>query len=220
MTLTDILRIVASATLSIGSGGAIVWALSSWLGRVWATRILEQDRAKYAREIEHLRAQYGRETEQLKTQLEKTVFVSRVHFETEFKALAEIWRNIADVRASISELRPIGPRMAQPDADEEAEFNKRFALYSKRFDELLKSVHYNSPFYSKDIHDQLVSLMKIANAEYVDLSVDGPRDQAWRKRGLQNRQEFMDGAEKVSDLIRERLHNLAVHVPHSAAEAV
>jgi len=32
---------------SLGGGGAIVVWLSSWLGKVWAARILEQDRRKY-----------------------------------------------------------------------------------------------------------------------------------------------------------------------------
>ena len=88
MSFLDALKIAGAALASIGSASAIVWALSSWLGKVWASRILEQDRVKYAREIEQLKAEYGREIEGLKTELEKTVFVSRIQFETEFKALA------------------------------------------------------------------------------------------------------------------------------------
>ena len=213
MSFLDALKIAGAALASIGSASAIMWALSSWLGKVWASRILEQDRVKYAREIEQLKAEYGREIEGLKTELEKTVFVSRIQFETEFKALADIWRNVADLRGSISELRPIGLHMVQRGVDENEAFNNRFREYARLLDGLLKSVHHNSPFYPEDIHAQLVALLQTANAEYVDCALDEPRDQEWRQRGIQNREEFMTAADRLSDLIRKRLRELAVYVP-------
>src|SRR2546429_226086 len=144
MSFLDALKIAGAALASIGSASAIVWALSSWLGKVWASRILEQDRVKYAREIEQLKAEYGRENEA---------------------------------------------------------FNNRFREYARLLDGLLKSVHHNSPFYPEDIHAQLVALLQTANAEYVDCALDEPRDQEWRQRGIQNREEFMTAADRLSDLI-------------------
>lgn len=40
---------------SLGGGGLFVFALSSWLGKVWATRIAETERARFAREFENYR---------------------------------------------------------------------------------------------------------------------------------------------------------------------
>jgi hypothetical protein len=49
---------LASAILTaIGSAGVLILALSSFLGKIWANRILEADRARYAREVEDFKRQ-------------------------------------------------------------------------------------------------------------------------------------------------------------------
>ena len=49
-----IIEIVGAVFLSLGGGVAIVFALSKWLGGIWAGRILENERAQLAREHELL----------------------------------------------------------------------------------------------------------------------------------------------------------------------
>lgn len=52
MTWDDVFKIIFSILASIGAGGAIVLALSSWLGKLWAQRILENERHKLSSELE------------------------------------------------------------------------------------------------------------------------------------------------------------------------
>jgi uncharacterized membrane protein len=49
MTLEDVLKISAAILASVGGAGIIVVGLSSFLGKVWANRIMESDRAKRSR---------------------------------------------------------------------------------------------------------------------------------------------------------------------------
>ena len=49
-----VLEIMGAALFSIGGGALVVFALSKWLGGVWANRILENERASLAREHELL----------------------------------------------------------------------------------------------------------------------------------------------------------------------
>ena len=42
---------------SFGGGGAIVLILSSWLGKVWANRLMTSEKAKYSQELETLKIQ-------------------------------------------------------------------------------------------------------------------------------------------------------------------
>lgn len=53
----DIFTSIGAVLFSILSGGGIVIALSSWLGKVWASRILEKDR----KELELLKEKYIKE---------------------------------------------------------------------------------------------------------------------------------------------------------------
>jgi len=58
---------------TLGGAGAIILGLSAWLGKVWANRLMEQDRAKHAADLEALRASLAqdnnRELEQMKHDL-------------------------------------------------------------------------------------------------------------------------------------------------------
>ena len=63
----DIWSIAAAVIAAVGGGGVLVIALSSWLGRVWAERILESDKAKYEKEFL-----------ELKTQLDRRLYVHNV----------------------------------------------------------------------------------------------------------------------------------------------
>lgn len=49
-------RIVVTALFSVGSGGALVVAVSSRLGKMWADRLMEKERDGYTRDLEKLRA--------------------------------------------------------------------------------------------------------------------------------------------------------------------
>jgi hypothetical protein len=74
MTFEETIKIASAVLLSIGSGGIIVFALSSWLGKVWANRIMDKERAAFERELAELKSKLEKENsqsvEKLKTDLE------------------------------------------------------------------------------------------------------------------------------------------------------
>lgn len=64
MNIEDIWIIAAAVITSLGGGALIVAVFSSWLGKVWASRILEKDRAKYQAEIEILKSDLNKSIHQ------------------------------------------------------------------------------------------------------------------------------------------------------------
>jgi hypothetical protein len=54
MSTTEILSIASALLVSLGGGGVIVIALSTWLGKLWASRILEQEKSA----LQHLYAEH------------------------------------------------------------------------------------------------------------------------------------------------------------------
>jgi hypothetical protein len=62
----------------------IVIGLAAWLGKVWAGRILEMDRAKYTTIMENILAD-------LRTRDTKELQVHRLQFEKEFEVYKELW---------------------------------------------------------------------------------------------------------------------------------
>lgn len=52
MSFEDALNLFTAGLVSIGGGGLVVFALSSWLGKVWAGRILREETHKLSVELE------------------------------------------------------------------------------------------------------------------------------------------------------------------------
>lgn len=52
MEWETVFKFVTAALASIGVGGGIIFALSSWLGKVWASRILGNEKHKLESELE------------------------------------------------------------------------------------------------------------------------------------------------------------------------
>src|SRR5262245_33897367 len=48
MNWTTLFEVVTATLMAIGSAGILLFALSSWLGKVWASRILEKERTELA----------------------------------------------------------------------------------------------------------------------------------------------------------------------------
>lgn len=63
MSVTAIFEVAGAVLVSVGGATVILFALSTWLGKVWANRIMQVDRAKYEKELEHLRSELRRTTD-------------------------------------------------------------------------------------------------------------------------------------------------------------
>ena len=66
MTPEQAWTIAGAVLTSLAGGAAIVLALSSWLARSWARRMLEEDRARYDAELDFVKRTYTHELEHLK----------------------------------------------------------------------------------------------------------------------------------------------------------
>ncbi len=55
MNWEESFMVVSSALGAVGGAGIVIVALSTWLSKVWANRILEADRSRYANAMEALK---------------------------------------------------------------------------------------------------------------------------------------------------------------------
>lgn len=52
MDWADVFKLITASIASIGVAGGLIFALSSWLGKVWARRILDREKNELDRELE------------------------------------------------------------------------------------------------------------------------------------------------------------------------
>ena len=81
----------------------LVFACAAWLGKIWANRILESDRAKYAQELERLKSGYLFDADRYRTSLKKSEFI----FQKEFEAATDL----------VALLKSVRPESNRPDMD-------------------------------------------------------------------------------------------------------
>ena len=103
MTLSDAYEIASAVLISVGGAAGILFVFSSWLGKVWAERILSKEKAKNAEDIEAFKKQLVLETESHKVRLKKSEHI----FAREFDAAS----------ALVALVRDISPRHRQPTMD-------------------------------------------------------------------------------------------------------
>lgn len=90
MRWEDILKIVATAIASVGGAGAIIWALSSFFGKMWANKILEKQKAEFQKDIEEYKNALSCELENVKATNEKLTYISKSQYDLEISSIKSL----------------------------------------------------------------------------------------------------------------------------------
>lgn len=199
-------------------GTATILGLSKWLGDVWLGRLLEKEKAKYAREIEQLKAEFAQELERYRTQLDRSIFVTRVHFETEFDAYKTVFGKLAEMRLQFGGLRPSTDIVPANDtkAAKLERLSQAVIKAQESFNDLITTSENLSPFYPAEIYEQILECQRIASLEINDIRTSSLDEFTlqWFGRGRQNLNQFMAAYSNVSTMIRDRISKLAL-VPNA-----
>lgn len=95
--MTKAIEIATAIIVSIGGAGAIILGLSSWLGKVWANRILEREKAEHSKEIENYKSRLELELQKYNYLNDKATHISKKQYEKEFQIYIDIWDSLTDL---------------------------------------------------------------------------------------------------------------------------
>ena len=161
---TEILKIVAGVIAALGGGCFIVVALSSWLGKVWANRLMAKETAKFREDLERLAKQ-----------LERKNYVSKVRFDAEFAMYRElIDKSIKMIEATL-DLHPNGVVYTSHEQRLPKEIQEnnveRFHVASEAYNAAYKVILQNAAFISLEMYEEFESLRKLClwyNGAFMD----------------------------------------------------
>src|SRR5579864_567750 len=136
------------------SGPLAVTGLSRWLGDVWLGRLIEKEKARYNREIESLKAGFAQDLEHYRAQLDRSVFVTRAHFEVELNAYKQLFDGLGQVRLAMASVRPFFEQSPQgeSDADKRKRLSERVDKLATAHDKTVEVTENLCPFYPADIY--------------------------------------------------------------------
>ncbi|MDO6707593.1 hypothetical protein [Photobacterium sp. 1_MG-2023] len=86
MDLSEVLGISAAILGTLGGGAGIIFGMSNWLGKVWANRLMEKEKAQYSKELESIKSSLLKDSESYKIKLKKSEFI----FEKQYEASSEL----------------------------------------------------------------------------------------------------------------------------------
>lgn len=81
--------------------------MASRLFRYGSDFLLERTKAKWNRELEAFKDRLNTEQRRYQAQLDRSIFMSRAHFDTEFQAIKEVHRCLSEVKVPFRNLFPI-----------------------------------------------------------------------------------------------------------------
>jgi hypothetical protein len=190
-SVSEVFEIAGAILVSVGGATAILFGFSSWLGKVWATRILDRERSKYSEQLEAI-----------KHRLELQLHSGKQVFDAEFAIYREVWAAASQLCAVT-----IGIRSGlAPSTLTEEEHKERYRQLQDALRTFELFVDSNKPFFAPEIYEALSRLQSLASAE---------NKRAMTNRGLSGidlGRDHMDGVvpvieatEDVCRLIRARL---------------
>ena len=101
MAISEVFGIAAAVITALGGGSAIVLALSSWIGKVWANRLMVQDRAKYEQALAKLQAELRHNSERELTNIKSDLDIFKEKHLRGHSDKIAIYRLAVDITAEI-----------------------------------------------------------------------------------------------------------------------
>ena len=201
---TDIVKIVAGVIAALGGGGAIVAWLSSWLGKVWANRLMIKETAKFREDLERLTKQ-----------LERKNYVSKVRFDAEFTMYQELIEKFMKMVDATLDCYPAAfvyvSANYKPTEDEKLEKNKeKLKIACKKHDVAYGIMLRSAAFISQEMYEKFEALRKLClyhNRAFMDYYclIDS---QTMREGNPEDFKTFM----KTPDEIRQKRDILLAHL--------
>lgn len=101
MAISEVFGIAAAVITALGGGSAIVLALSSWIGKVWANRLMVQDRANYEQALAKLQAELRHNSERELTNIKSNLDIFKEKHLRGHSDKIAIYRLAVDIIAEI-----------------------------------------------------------------------------------------------------------------------
>ena len=200
---------ISAAVGAVSGWGAFKWTVDSVKER-WMADV----RADYESQLEQLKSILQIEQKKLQAQLDRTVFVTKAQFDTEFSAVKDIYRYATEVWLAFQPIRPMYERRPAGQTREQRveEVQEQLKLLIDAFNGFSKEIEILRPFYAENLYAALVECRSAAAREIsqVQSSRDTLGDMEWYFQGDENRTVFTTAYAKTATLIRQRLDRLSV----------
>jgi hypothetical protein len=217
--MSEAWRIAGIILTSVAVWTALLYASLRWFSELFASKILEKDRRKYAEELERVKSELEHTRHELQARLDKTVYVHKMQWDVEFAAVSELWTKVTEVRFAFLRVRPVFDRGVASHTEWKDLVRERANALGETFNQTRMLLDTKTPFIPQQIFDAadlvLVTALKEAN-EVSMLDPDHDMRDYWT-RAETNKEELIQRINELARRIRERLAEVSLSDPKGAA---
>lgn len=166
MNWKQIFELIGAVFASIGGAGALIFALSSFFGKMWANKLLEKQKAEYQKDVEEYKSALSQELENVKATNEKLTYITKVQYDIEISA-------IKDLNCKAHRLVLKCFTLAPQDADElkkierlDYRYNNFIKECADDINELMLCIGSTLAFVEKDVVNPYSRLLNLCRAQY------------------------------------------------------
>ena len=201
---------IGHGLVRVAVDSTVMLAIFGLLGKRWLDGRLQ----KHDRDMAQMKTDLEASMRVLQSEIDRTILVTKVHFETEFEAYKTVFAKLAEMRLQLAGLRPsmsVVPANDTVQAKRER-LNLAIRKAQEAYNELISTSENLSPFYPSDIYSKIQECQKTASIEITDLLVSSQDEFTfqWFGRGRENLNQFTTAYTDVSTLIRDRISKLAL----------
>lgn len=166
MTWQTVLEIVATVIASVGGAGAIIWALSSFFGKMWANKILEKQKAEYQKDIEEYKSALSRELENVKATNERLTYISKVQYDIEISAIKDLTREIHYLLLTCNTVVPVDKTLLKNSEEIILRNKKYYNLYVKSINKFMEAVGNSLAFLEDEVMEPYKKFIGECRAQF------------------------------------------------------
>lgn len=159
--MREIFEIAGAVLVSLGGAGAVLFTLSGFLGKIWANRIMEKEKAELDKDIEKYKNKLDTELQRLSFANDRAIHVSKNQYEKEFQFYTEIWESLIELTNRTLNLFPLMENVPK-DQEELKKFKiVKYDEYMKAYNQYLLLSKKYLPFYNEDISQKFIEFRKL-----------------------------------------------------------
>lgn len=192
--MKEVMQTALAILGSVGVGGAIVAALSSWLGKVWAERLMAKETAKYREELERL-----------SKQLERKNYVSKVRFDAEFAIYRDLSAAFLEMVRFQNNLFVYMDHVPQDPEARKALYANRLKECGEAYNRASTQLYCNAPFIEESIFERFKGILNDVNMQLSNYPTFYLGDHMFESR--RESDEFKACYQRTAD-INTRMDNL------------
>lgn len=156
--MKEIFEIVSAILISLGGGGTIIFALSSWLGKVWANKILENEKKEHQLEIENYKSQLSISLSKINSINERTLHIFKVQYDKEFDIYQDIWEKMYDCIVGTLNLYPVFEDVPVDNSEKEKWTKSKYHNFVNKYNLYSRTIDRYAPFYRDDFYQSFIAV--------------------------------------------------------------